>query len=187
MKQPMIETIPVESEANKRLTEELINTYHTMVSSWVFRRVRHRQETEELMQEWCIKLYRYPRKSGVENMQSFVFTVAQNLVRDWSRRTPTRKWRLMDELESAPDELLTVDDNPLDKLISAQDEADLTQLVKAAIDSLPEQQKRTYILHKVQGKTHAQVAKVICRSISAVEKHIMKANKSIKQYVLNAA
>jgi RNA polymerase sigma-70 factor (ECF subfamily) len=54
----------------------------------------------------------------------------------------------------------------------------LRQLVEAAAD-LPPQMQRAFRLHKLEGLSHAETARLMGISVKSVEKHISAALKSL--------
>jgi RNA polymerase sigma-70 factor (ECF subfamily) len=83
-------------------------------------------------------------------------------------------WRLV-----APDSLGGDDvaaDAPADEAVASRQR--LRQLVEAVAE-LPPQMQRAFRLHKLEGKSHADTARVMGISVKSVEKHISAALKAL--------
>ena len=68
--------------------------------------------------------------------------------------------------------------------VAASDSAqrsELARLVRQAVNSLPERQRRALILHRYEGLTHADIAEVTGWSQSAVESLLVRAYGLLRQ------
>jgi RNA polymerase sigma-70 factor (ECF subfamily) len=71
----------------------------------------------------------------------------------------------------------------------AQDEASLKEaydkLVKNAVDRLPPQQKKVWMLARLEGKKYAEIAEEMQISRETVKKYLQIASSSIVEYIRN--
>jgi len=51
-----------------------------------------------------------------------------------------------------------------------------------AIEQLPEQRRRVFILCKIEGKSYEEVSKLLSISVATVNTHITNANNTLKNY-----
>ncbi len=134
---------------------------------------------EDLAQELYLKLAAREPAAEVGNPQAMLYRMALNLMVDRARgeaRAAARDtaWR---EIAGAQIGGIDIADEPAadDAVASAQR---LRQLVEA-VDSLPPQAGRAFRLHKLEGLSHAETARVMGLSVKAVEKHVSAALKAL--------
>lgn len=134
---------------------------------------------EDLAQELYLKLASRDRGAGVENPNALLYRMALNLMLDRAR-TETRSaardaaWRQASRSEVGGED---VADEPAADEAAASAQR-LRQLV-AAVDLLAPQMGRAFRLHKLEGLSHAETARVMGLSVKAVEKHISAALKAL--------
>jgi RNA polymerase sigma-70 factor (ECF subfamily) len=134
---------------------------------------------EDLAQELYLKLAARDRDAEVGNPTAMLYRIAMNLVLDRARgdaRSAARDaaWRLAVRSEVGGEEV--ADEPPADQAAAAAQR--LRQLVTAAAE-LPPQMGRAFRLHKLEGLTHAETARVMGLSVKAVEKHVSAALKTL--------
>src|SRR5690606_14610145 len=101
--------------------------------------------------------------------KSYLYKIAQNLVIDCYRKIARDK-RLMEEFTRQSVGLFF-------NLESKLENKETRELLQDVIDRLPAQQRRTYTLHKVEGKSYQEIAHIMGISRSTINKHIYFANK----------
>jgi RNA polymerase sigma-70 factor (ECF subfamily) len=136
-------------------------------------------QAEDLAQELYLKLAARDRTTEVGAPQAMLFRMALNLMVDRARgeaRAAARDtaWR---EITGSQLGGVDVADVPAadDAVASAQR---LRQLV-AAVADLPPQAGRAFRLHKLEGLSHAETARVMGLSVKAVEKHVSAAVRAL--------
>lgn len=152
--------------ANLRLREALL--------AYFFKRVQNRAEAEDLTQETFIRLAKHPDKSDGKTLYAYVFAIAANLLRDRARlrtRQHTLAHRSLEEgfEYSSPD--LVEDRDPERVLMGKQ----ALQHFWGAVGELNERTRGIFILSRLEGMPQREIARLYGISISAVEKHILKA------------
>jgi RNA polymerase sigma-70 factor (ECF subfamily) len=134
-----------------------------------------RGDAEDLAQEVFLRLVQYRDDGTLQDPKAFLFTIALNLVRDRARRGHTRG--IVRNI--SPDELdLECEDaSPVDRLECDQ------RLSKAfdALAGLKPATRRAFLLHRIYGMSHKDVARELVVSDSMVEKHIMTAMAALRR------
>ena len=132
-----------------------------------------REQAEDLTQEIYLRLARRPECVGIENTKAFVFTIARNLLRDRFRRKKTHGQEL--DIE-AGEQIAAETADPLQTLEFSQ------QLDKAinVIGTLKPAAQRVFLLHRVSGLSHAEVASELGVSVSLIEKHMISAIAALR-------
>lgn len=142
----------------------------------VLRLVKDEFIAQELLQDLFLKIWENRQSIKIEgSFKSFLFKVAENLVFMYFRKV-AKDSRLIENLIRANIEF---DINAEEIIISRQDQ----ELLYAAIANLPPQRKQVYTLCKLEGKSYEEVSKELGISTSTISDHIVKANKTVKQFL----
>ncbi|MEL6667266.1 MAG: sigma-70 family RNA polymerase sigma factor [Pseudomonadota bacterium] len=150
------------------LTEE----HRVIAVSFIARRVRSLEEAEDVVQEAMLKLFENPPEEAVKNPGGYLIKVSLNIAIDRHRSAQARKDREHQwaELRQHPTT------NMRDPEQSAIDRAELQTSINT-LGELGPTVRRVFVLHRIQGYSHAEVAQETGLSRSTVEKHVMKAMK----------
>jgi len=60
------------------------------------------------------------------------------------------------------------------------------QIFESLLAKLPEQQRRAFELHKLNGKSYKEIATLMGISPSTINKHIYQASRNIKEQILKS-
>lgn len=157
------------------LLSQIDARYRRPLISFFLRRVRDRAEAEDLTQQAFLRLMNAVQRGEVENVESFLFTIAGNLVRDHHRRSVRRS---VDHTVSVDAELIAElaqemveDRGPERVLIGRQTIADVLQ----ALDELGERTRDIFILFRLENMKQRDIAALYGISQSTVEKHVARA------------
>lgn len=134
---------------------------------------------EDLAQELYLKLVGRDRDAEVGHPAALLYRMALNLMLDRARgesRAVARDtaWRQVARTELGGVDV--ADEPPADEAAASAQR--LRQLV-AAVQDLPPQAGRAFRLHKLEGLSHAETARVMGLSVKAVEKHVSVALKAL--------
>jgi RNA polymerase sigma-70 factor (ECF subfamily) len=132
------------------------------------RRLRNHAEAEDLTQEVFARLMALP-SGEVAHLDAYIFQMAANLLRDRARRE-----RVRDDYrrERIGDERLGVEPLDAERILAARDR--LGQ-VAGALSDLPERTRTAFVLYRLEGMKKRDIADTFGISVSAVDKHLMKA------------
>jgi RNA polymerase sigma factor (sigma-70 family) len=160
--------------------EQLYQEHRAQLLRFLRARTGNSAEAEDLVQELWLRLRR--QSSGpIANGRAYLFQSANNLALDRARERQRRARR--DRLwgESMQDgtggEPAAAEPAP-DQALIEQEEA---QQLAAAVAALPEGARRAFLLHKIEGCSHAEVATRLGISRSGVEKHMALAMKHLRR------
>ena len=134
---------------------------------------------EDLAQELYLKLAARDPTAEVGSPNAMLYRMALNLLLDRARgdtRAAARDtaWREISRASVGGEDV--ADEPPADEAAASAQR--LRQLV-AAVDELAPQMGRAFRLHKLQGLSHAETARVMGLSVKAVEKHVSAALKAL--------
>ncbi len=152
--------------------ERLFRTYHPMLVRYLTRRLGDRDWAEEVAQETFVRAL---RQDGLLNERAWLFTVANNLVRDDARRDARRRARLELLREEMRDEV--VEPEPL-SLELAQDAA----LARKAVNALAERD-RLALLMREEGLSYDEIAQALQLSVGSIGTTLARARRRlVEQY-----
>jgi RNA polymerase sigma-70 factor (ECF subfamily) len=171
---PPVSTYRRPETAEAQQWTELDNRFRGALQAYFLRRVGDRCEAEDLTQEVFARLSRQSQQP--EAMQAYLFVTAANLLKDRARSRATRHANAHQSLETVlpkpdfPGNL--VEDRDPERVLAGKDT--LRELI-AGLDALSERTRDIFILARVEHMSQNDIAKLFGISVSAVEKHIVKA------------
>jgi len=148
--------------------------YRVPLMTYFQRRGASRAEAEDLTQEVFLRIARRPERDGCELVDGFIFTVAANLLRDQARRRKSRSAHLSLENGDLPEDgsaALVEMCEPERILLSRE----VLARVLRALDGVPPRTRDIFLLFRLEGMKQREIAQLHGVSVSAVEKHIVKA------------
>lgn len=156
-----------ESE-RERFLKQLTERYRQPLTAYFQRRVGSRSEAEDLTQEVFLRMVKRLDVETLENPEAFVFTTAANLLRDQYRRGQTQRSHLAEVGHQQPG----IEELSPERVFDSRQHL---EKVIEALEGLDERSRDAFILHRLEGMKHAQIAELYGVSVSSVEKYIIKA------------
>lgn len=146
----------------------IIRRFRPALIAFFLRRLGDHSEAEDMAQEVLARLATN-RSEQMRNPDAYVFQMAANLLRDRSRRERVRhNYRLgIGAADLADVELLAPD-----RILTGRETLDK---VKSILRELPERTRNIFILYRLEGMRKRDIATNYGISVSAVDKHLMKA------------
>jgi RNA polymerase sigma factor (sigma-70 family) len=155
---------------------ELDRSFRGPLLAYFFKRVKNRNEAEDLTQEVFIRLLNHPDKNNGRTLDGYVFTIAANLLRDRAKSAAAAHDRQVQSLD-----LLVENDAISANLVEGRNPERVLvgrQTVQDVLDALAELGERTrdvFILARLENVQHREIAAIYGISVSMVEKLMMKA------------
>jgi RNA polymerase sigma-70 factor (ECF subfamily) len=133
------------------------------------RRIRDQAEVEDMVQDVFTRIVAREGPETVEHLHGYVLKTASSVLADRARRRASSRA----ELHVAFDSEIHADAafDP-ERVLSAKEELDAAT---AALLSLPERTRTVFVLRRLEGLKHGEIAKRLGISVSAVEKHMVRA------------
>ena len=129
----------------------------------------HDADIDDLVQETLLRLVRSPAQP--DNTEAYAVRIANNLLRDRVRRDQSHH---ADQHTAFDDTLAWLPSEEPDCNRVYEGRKHLDRLL-AALDELPPRTSRAFLLQRYEGLTYSAIAKQLGISVSAVEKHMMRA------------
>jgi RNA polymerase sigma-70 factor (ECF subfamily) len=144
-------------------------------------RLRDEALAEDMVQDVWVKISKMELATTIENPVGFLFTMAGRLALDHIRQRKRREVRDENWTRQSTHKIgefaVSQDDNGETRLLRAEQ----IMRVRNAIAALPPKAGQAFELHRMQGKSHKQVAAQLGISVSTVEKHIIRAMRQLTE------
>jgi len=154
--------------------------YQRPLMSFFMRRVRERQDAEDLTQEVFIRILRRDGAVPIDNPEIYIFRIAVNLLRDRARRAATHRSADHTSLEliqpehsdDEPAEPALIEERGPERVLVAQQS--LVEVMQA-LDELGPRTRDIFMLARLEMMKRRDIAALYGMTVSAVEKHLGKA------------
>lgn len=151
--------------------------HQSFLKKFLSRYLYNHQDIEDVVQETYLRAYKAEQDKGIEQPKAFLFRIAKNI----ALTELTKKSRLITNYIADLD-----DSNVIDSETTVEDEVEARQnlgIYCEAVAALPEQCRRVYLLRKVHGLPHKEIAERLELTVSSVEKHLHKGVLKCRAYV----
>ncbi|HYG51486.1 MAG TPA: sigma-70 family RNA polymerase sigma factor [Flavobacteriales bacterium] len=130
-------------------------------------------KAEDFTQEAMISLWENCMKVQFQKAKSFLYTVARNLIIDESRHNKVKlAFIKQDALNERPEDPSYI-----------MEKKEFEKKLEEAISDLPETQRETFLMNRVDKMTFAEIAEALDISVKAVEKRMHLALSSLKEKI----
>jgi RNA polymerase sigma-70 factor (ECF subfamily) len=144
------------------------SSYRHVLMAFFLRRVADRAEAEDLTHDALIRLASAAPRA-IDNPNAYVFQVAANLLRDRKRRKRVRDGYLAAIWESERERVESRDPSR----VAAS--CELMRSLQAALEELPARSRNIFLSYRLERVGKPEIAALYGISISAVDKHLMRA------------
>ncbi|WP_018626198.1 RNA polymerase sigma-70 factor [Niabella aurantiaca] len=152
----------------------LFNKYHQRVGSYIVQITGSRELAEEVVQDVFLKLWmNRSTLETVNNIDAYLFVLAKNHALNYLRKL-ARELKQQEKWKKDPSAAPAADDLPENAYYRQLDEA---------IDQLPPQQKKVYLLSRHQRLKYAEIAQELNLSRETVKSYLRIATASITAYM----
>ena len=158
------------------LARVLNDRFREPLTSFFQRRLRSRTDAEDLTQEVFIRLMRHPDRNDGKTIDAYVFKIAASVLNDWLRRLAARHAHSLCQIRQQEDvtaiPACLVEGRDPERVVIGK------QSLKNIEDALGELGSRTrdiFLLSRLENVPHREIARDFGISVSAVEKHVIKA------------
>ena len=157
--------------------QELATRYRKPLRRFFERRVQRRPDSDDLVQEVFVRLIRQGNIGAIEHLDSYVFQVAANVLRDHARRWAVRA----EEIHHTPldDDTLEGGFSPERVLLGAEA---LENLI-SALYTLPEKTRIIFTLYHFESVPQVEIARRLRIPLSTLEKHMSRANFHLLEHL----
>jgi len=163
------------SNGDEMAYSQLYYRYHQQLGKHVFRITNSLDLAEEIVQDVFLKIWLNREVlAGVQNFKAYLFVISKNHTLNCLRKLSLERQH-MNNIEESYTSLL-VD--------SGSDSNDYYTILDEAINRLPPQQQKVYLLSRHERLRYTEVAERMNISRESVKKYLQIATFSITNYVL---
>jgi RNA polymerase sigma factor (sigma-70 family) len=143
--------------------------YFQKMRGVLWKRVRRREEIEDLMQDAAVRLLEYCEQGGqVQQPEALLVRTVQRLAINRVRDGHADLY-----VEDRVEDLEVVDLSPgPDEVLSGQQ---YLEQMQQALDAVSRRTRDIFFMHRLHGFSYAQIARLANMPVSTVEKHIARA------------
>lgn len=181
----------VERELMKRIAngdsdafERLFQGYEKAVGNFLFRMCYDTALAEDCLQETFLRLWKAaPGWRGESKVSTFIFQIAKNLALDAREkvfRERARSSGTQDDEGNASSQLKDLPD-PGDGPARTLEGEELRQVVREALESLPEDQRIVVQLAQTDGLTYREVAEILNLPVGTVKSRMAAAADTLRR------
>lgn len=164
---------------------ELVDIYLEPTYAFIYRLCGNAEDASDITQETFVKVWKNLSKyDPAQSFKTWLFTIARNTTIDWFRKRKSIPFSSMEHEESDNFGGNIVDTEPLAHELF--EKAEIGEKVKAALDTLPVDQRAVVTLHYEQEMTFEEISKILDKSVNTVKSQYRRALMKMKQVLNNA-
>ena len=165
MKKPLFENV-----CEEQVFSQLYKKWATDLHNFVYYKFGAHVNPEDKVQEAFIKLWKHCKETPLDKAKSFLFTIVNNLtLNEIKHQKVVHKYQ-----EQQPKNY--TNESPEFVL----EEQQYLEKFQKALAKLPEGQRTAFLLNRVEGKRHKEIAELLGISRKAVEKRIYTALEKLR-------
>jgi len=147
-----------------------LEIYYRELVRFLSAKLGDRQEAADVAHDAYLRVMERTSQEQIESPRAFLYRTALNLVIDEHRRNSLRRSETLDVLDQEEQFF-----SPSPHRSLAQDQR--LKLLQRALNELPLLCREAFLLRKLEGLSHDEIAERLSISQSLVEKHIVNAMK----------
>ena len=151
----------------------LFRTHSKTIFNFIYYKFGNEEKAYDAVQEAFVKLWENCKKVPPEKAKSYVYTVANNLYLNVIKAEKVR-------LKYAEGVSFGADTVSPEYVLEEKEFRDKLDL---ALNSLPENQRTTFLLNRVDGMKYQEIADMEGVSVKAIEKRMSLALKSLREVI----
>jgi RNA polymerase sigma-70 factor (ECF subfamily) len=148
----------------------MLENYYRELVCFLNAKLGNRQVAEDVVHDAYVRVLERSSETPIEQPRAFLYRTALNLVIDGHRRNALRQVESLEVLDS---EERYFAPSPQ----SSMDHGQRLDMLQRALAELPPLCRESFLLRKLEGLSHPEIAERLGISRSLVEKHIVNAMK----------
>ncbi|WP_343485569.1 RNA polymerase sigma factor [Allomuricauda sp. d1] len=163
----------MDNVCEEQVFSSVFETNSKTIFNYIYYKFGNEEKAHDAVQEAFVKLWENCAKVTPEKAKSYLYTVANNLYLNVIKAEKVRL-KYADRHSNT-----TTNESPEFVL----EEKQFQQKLDDALNSLPENQRTTFLLNRIDGKKYAEIAEMEGVSVKAIEKRMHLALKSLREKI----
>lgn len=161
--------------------DELFNLIHNDMFRWIYSMVRNEDDTMEILQECCVRIYRHlPRLQDRHRFGAWSARMIVNQVNTWRVKAARQRTEMLEEGWEVPNEALPIQGTGSPDPRTAAARREVLRDVNDAIRELPPRQRTAVLLFDVKGWSIKEIARELECSEGAVKFNIFQGRRKLR-------
>jgi RNA polymerase sigma factor (sigma-70 family) len=151
--------------------------HESALKRFILRMLRNPRDVDDIAQEAFLRAYAVEHGRAIEQPKSFLFRIAKHVALKQLTRKANKLTAYMEDSDVS---------EVIETASSAEDEVSARQALALhceAVAELSPQCRQVYLLRKVHGLSHKEIAAHLGIAVSTVEKHLIKGVEQCDRYV----
>lgn len=164
--------------------KELVENYQTMVINTCYGLLQDYEEAEDIAQDVFVEVYESIHKfRGDSKISTWIYRIAINKSLNAKKKNRFRRFfTKIEEAFEGADNKHHENSNDLNSKPEHRFESkESTEIIKKALNNLPDNQKIAFTLHKYEDVSYKKIAEIMNLSLSSVESLIFRAKQNLKK------
>ena len=157
----------------EQIFSSVFKTNSKTIFNYIYYKFGNEEKANDAVQEAFVKLWENCAKVTPEKAKSYLYTVANNLYLNVLKAEKVR-------LKYADMHSNSISNESPEYVL---EEKQFKQKLDNALNSLPENQRTTFLLNRIDGKKYAEIAEMEGVSVKAIEKRMHLALKSLREKI----
>ena len=162
----------MDNVCEEEVYSSLFKTNSKTVFNYIYYKFGNEEKAHDAVQEAFVKLWENCAKVSPEKARSYVYTVANNMYLNVIKAEKVR-------LKYADKSDKTTNESPE----YVMEEKEFKAKLDRALESLPENQRTTFLLNRIDGKKYSEIAEIEGVSVKAIEKRMHLALKALREQI----
>ena len=151
--------------------------HNTFIKKFLTRFFSDQRDIEDVAQEAYLRAYVAEQRKDIDQPKAYLFRIAKNIA---LTRLTRKSEQITDYIEDCGASVVIESDVSADMHVEAEE---TLGLYCEAVAALPEKCRQVYLLRKVHGLTHREIAQRMSLSVSSVEKYLRKGVLACRAYI----
>lgn len=162
----------------KKKFEQFFIIVFPKIKAFAWKVLKSEDDAEDLAQDVFVKLWDNPDIwEQQETWNSYIYTMARNQIYNFLKHKAI-EYNYQEQLAEESTSFFEADIH--DKLYAKEIEL----LIKLALDNMPEQRKKVFIMSRQKGMSNQEIADNLQLSIRTVERHLYLTLRELKKIIL---
>jgi len=162
--------------------DELVRLYERRIFNFALRLSGNHHDAEDITVETFIRVFNaIANFRGDATFSTWLFRIAHNVFLDMRKKERAHPHTsLQDVLELDESEVTRQVEDPAPLPERMAEDAELSQILRRAIDELPDYQKTMVLLYHTQNKSYEEIAEIMHLPIGTVKSRLNRARIALK-------